>query len=112
MNIRKFRQTYKLGIVSITIALSIMALGTMALAAGISYFQGFETDTGGWTNATRVASGTHGILSATGSWHAESSGGTLNASGAFTTWGGYGGNAGCATSACAAATFPANGYIT
>jgi hypothetical protein len=109
---RKFRQSSKLGVLSITIALSVVALATIALAAGVSYFQGFETDTGGWTDATRVSSGTHGILSATGSWHAESTGGTLNASGAFTRWGGYGGNAGCATSACAAAIFPSNGYIT
>lgn len=89
-----------------------MALGTLALAAGLSYFNGFETDTNGWTGATRVASGTNGVISAAGAWHAETSGGTLNSSGAFTTWGGYGGNAGCATSPCAASTFPANGYIT
>ena len=112
MKLRNFWQRYRLAILTLTIALSVTTFGSLVLAAGLSYFQGFETDTGGWTGATRVSSGTHGILSASGIWHAESSGGTLNASGAFTTWGGYGGNAGCATSACAAAIFPANGYIT
>lgn len=46
-----------------------------------------------------------GIISASGSWHAEA------AEGAFTRWGGYGGIPGCGPSGCAA-SFPANGYIT
>lgn len=95
-----------------TVALSVLALGTLALAAGTSFFQGFETDTSGWVSgATRVASGTNGIISASGSWHAESSGGSLNSDGALTRWGGYGGIAGCSGSLCAA-SFPENGYVT
>lgn len=85
-----------------------MALGTMALAAGVSYFNGFETDTNGWTGATRVASGTNGIISASGSWHAEAAAGEFAA---FTRWGGYGGISGCSGSACAA-NFPQLGYVT
>lgn len=85
-----------------------MALGTFAVAAGVSYFNGFETDTNGWTGATRVASGTGGIISASGSWHAEAAPGDFNA---FTRWGGYGGIAGCSGFACAA-NFPALGYVT
>jgi hypothetical protein len=83
-----------------------MALGTAALAAGSSFFQGFETDTSGWVQGvTRVASGTNGIISASGSYHAEA------AQDAFTRWGGYGGIAGCSGSACAA-SFPQDGYVT
>lgn len=112
MNTRKIWSTSRLGLTTAAFALSAMMFGSIALAAGLSYFQGFETDTNGWSGATRVASGSNGVISADGAWHAESSGGTFNASGAFTTWGGYGGNAGCGTSACAAAAFPANGYVT
>lgn len=106
MNTRKSWQSYRLGILTVIIALSVTALGSLALAAGSSFFQGFETDTSGWVSgATRVASGTNGIISASGSWHAEA------AEGAFTRWGGYGGIPGCGPAGCAA-TFPANGYIT
>lgn len=58
--------------------------------AHADYFNGFEVDNAGWDyfggslNATRVASGTNGIASASGSYHAESS-----ASGSATSWGGY-----------------------
>jgi len=81
----------------------------IALAASLSYFQGFETDTAGWNTTTiRVASGTAGIVSASGSWHAQA--GTTPAT-SSTTWGGYGGIAGCTGSACAS-QFPENGYVT
>jgi hypothetical protein len=112
MNTRTVWQSFRLRFISVTIALSVLAFGTMALAAGVTYFQGFEIDTYDWNGATRVASGTNGVISAAGAWHGESSGGTFGSSGAFTRWGGYGGNAGCITNACAAATFPENGYIT
>ncbi len=56
---------------------------TPVAAAPYSFFNGFETDTAGWTNATRVASGTGGITSSTGGFHATSS------TTAFTTFGGY-----------------------
>lgn len=61
------------------------------------YFQGFETDNT-WgdppTNPTRVASGTNGVTSKTGGFHAEA------VAGNFTRWGGY------------SSTFPASGYTT
>src|SRR4030095_7471102 len=85
-----------------------MTLGTMAYAAGSSFFQGFETDASSWVGATRVASGTNGVVSASGVWHAEAATGAFVA---FTRWGGYGGILGCLGSACAA-QFPQKGYIT
>ncbi len=57
------------------------------------YSNGFETDIDGWFTPTRVASGSNGITSATGSWHAE-------ATTDFTRWGGY------------SSTFPVGGYTT
>lgn len=71
-----------------------------------AYFEGFETDLGGepgWDHGastftpTRVPSGTNGIASATGGFHAEAA--TANGS-AFTRWGGYN------------TVFPAGGYTT
>jgi hypothetical protein len=62
--------------------------------ASASFFQGFETDTNGWFNATRVMTGTNGVPSKTGAYHAEDEGG------AFTRWGGY------------SKTFPPGGYTT
>jgi hypothetical protein len=90
-----------LGIAIVSVLLSV----AIVFGAGLSYFQGFETDTSGWNGPiTRVASGTNGIVSAGGSFHAQVG------SAAFTRWGGYGGIAGCST-ACAA-QFPQNGYVT
>ncbi|MEQ8786475.1 MAG: right-handed parallel beta-helix repeat-containing protein [Pirellulaceae bacterium] len=66
------------------------------LAAG--FFQGFEADDAGWFPAggvaTQVASGTNGIASQAGAFHAEVTGGptatpTTGNSSAFTRWGGY-----------------------
>lgn len=37
----------------------------------VAFFNGFETDINGWFTPTRVASGTDGITSAAGSWHAK-----------------------------------------
>ena len=104
--------TKRISLFGTTIA--TVLLGTaIVFGAVLSYFQGFETDTAGWSvNTTRVASGTAGIVSASGSWHAQSGGGAVNASGSNTNWGGYGGNPTCFTSACAAASFPENGYVT
>jgi hypothetical protein len=69
----------------------VMAAVTVTFAA---FFQGFETDTAGWINAIRVASGTHLVTSESGAFHAEDGGS------AFTRWGGY------------AKTFPPGGYTT
>jgi len=60
----------------------ILAGSSAALA---DYFNGFETDIAGWETPTRVASGTDGIISHTGGFHAT----TAAASGDFTRWGGY-----------------------
>ena len=71
---------------------SIAALSFGAfLAAGVAppvsaatlYFNGFETDTTGWSATARVPSGTGGIASATGGFHAT----TTTTS--FTQFGGY-----------------------
>jgi hypothetical protein len=96
---------YKFSIPFLGVALSLTFAASIVLAAGSSWFQGFETDSTGWTSATRVASATNAIVSASGNWHAE----VIN--GAFTQWGGYGGIAGCSGSACAAG-FPQHGYVT
>lgn len=59
-------------------------------SAALIYANGFETGISDWDayggsfNATRVASGTNGIVSAAGSFHAESS-----PSGSASRWGGY-----------------------
>jgi hypothetical protein len=62
--------------------------------ASATFFQGFETDTSGWFGANQVMTGTHGVVSKTGAFHAEDGGG------AFTRWGGY------------SKTFPPGGYTT
>jgi hypothetical protein len=70
----------------------ILAAVSVAFAA---FFQGFETDTAGWFNTTRVPTGTHVVATKPpGAFHAEDGGG------AFTRWGGYG------------KTFPPGGYTT
>jgi hypothetical protein len=66
----------------------VIAIGSHAGAATI-YSNGFETDTSGWNvfggslDAVRVPSGTNGIPSASGSYHAE------NNPTAAGNWGGY-----------------------
>lgn len=71
---------------------------TGSVFALTNYFNGFEVDTNNWFNdgveINRVASGTGGITSADGSYHA------LASEGAFTRWGGY------------ESPFPADGYVT
>jgi hypothetical protein len=75
-------------------ACMILAAVTVTFAA---FFQSFETDTAGWTGATRVATGSHGVPSKTGVFHAEDQ--NFNVS-TFTFWGG------------ASQTFPPGGYTT
>jgi hypothetical protein len=72
----------------------ILAAVSVAFA---SYFQGFETDTNGWTGATRVPTLTRGVPSESGTFHAEDQ--NLNGL-TFTNWGGFG------------KTFPPGGYTT
>jgi hypothetical protein len=73
---------------------AVLVLFTSALAFA-AFFQSFETDTVGWTDATRVPSGTDGVPSKTGAFHAEDVGGN-----AYTFWGGE------------SKTFPPGGYTT
>ena len=73
---------------------SIVLVASIQVLAATHYFQGFETDFYDWTGATRVASGTNGVASAAGDFHAEA------ASGAFTRFGGY------------ESAFPGGGYTT
>ncbi|MEA2532048.1 MAG: hypothetical protein QOG89_3692, partial [Thermomicrobiales bacterium] len=61
------------------------------------FYQGFETNTSGWTGVTRVASGTHGITSSEGDYHGEVGTGSFAA---VTRWGGYSNQ------------FPPGGYTT
>src|SRR5690349_17653832 len=79
--------------------ISLMALGggSARAATYTTFFQGFEVDNSGWPTApTRVASGTNGVTSRTGAYHAEAA----QNSGIFTRWGGYN------------SAFPAGGYTT
>lgn len=72
----------------------ILAASGLGLA---TYFQSFEMDTFDWTGATRVTSGTNGVPSKLGGFHAEDQ----NLSGlTFTRWSGY------------SRTFPPGGYTT
>jgi hypothetical protein len=74
---------------TVFILLLLSAFGT-TVAQTSNYFNGFETSVGpdDWADATRVASGTNGIASSTGSWHAEVPTGD---DGAFTRFGHVGG---------------------
>lgn len=81
------------GLLATAAAIAFASSGT-GWAVDYSATNGFEHDTGGWTNATRVASGTDGISSAAGGFHAKL------AAGSFTRWGGY------------KAVFPAGGFTT
>jgi hypothetical protein len=72
----------------------VLLLAAVTAFAAIHYFQGFEVDTYDWTGVTRVSSGTNGVISAAGNYHAEA------APGAFTRFGGY------------ESTFPDGGYTT
>ena len=76
---------------SLLVAGLVLSMSALAFAA---FFQGFETDTAGWFSAARVTTGTHGVPSESGGFHAEDLGS------AFTRWGGY------------SKTFPAGGYTT
>lgn len=76
------------------VAMISMLIASSTYAAPV-YFNGFESNIVGWDafggsfNATRVASGTNSITSATDAFHAQSSGGTPNAFGSATNFGGY-----------------------
>jgi hypothetical protein len=88
----------RMSLCATTVAIALFCAGSASAAP--LYFNGFETNTAGWDafggsfNATRVASGTNGIPSASGSWHAENS-----ASGSAGNWGGYNYGAGAVPTA-------------
>lgn len=87
MNVLKL-QGYSTAFVKsvVTIGLISGAMLTGAASAGEIYFNGFETNTAGWPSApTRVASGTNGISSSSGAFHATTAAGSGN----YTNWGGY-----------------------
>jgi hypothetical protein len=78
----------------------LLAVGLILGAAGsasATFFQGFETDTAGWTGVTRVPTLTHLVPSKTGGFHAEDQNGNGLS---YTFWGG------------ASKTFPPGGYTT
>lgn len=91
---------------------AVFMVAGAAAATPVPFSNGFETNINGWDHwssfgtqfvPTRVASGTDGVTSATGSWHAEAFGSCgLDKCGgsASTDWGGY------------SSTFPTNGYST
>jgi hypothetical protein len=86
---RPFHRAGRNWLRSIILALPI-SLALVASSNGALYSNGFETNISDWDAfgggfvATRVPSGTNGITSASGSFHAESS-----ASGSASRWGGY-----------------------
>lgn len=87
MNFKNRRQQHSAPMLRLTAALALMGgvlLASMASAAPV-YFNGFETDIAGWETPTRVISGTGGITSSTGGFHATTAAGA----GDFTRWGGY-----------------------
>jgi hypothetical protein len=93
------RKLVKVGLLPvIALVLAFASTGVASAATPTPFFNGFETDTSGWFgDITRVASGTDGVPSATGSFHAEA--GPVD-DGPFTRWNGY------------TNEFPAGGYQT
>lgn len=71
-------------------SLAILGASALSASATVIYSNGFESDISDWDafggsfNASRVASGTNGITSASGNYHAVNS-----ASGSASRWGGY-----------------------
>lgn len=80
---------------------TIVLIATIPAFAATYYFQGFETDTYDWSGVARVPSGTSGVTSAAGDFHAETAfAAAPGTSPAFTRFGGY------------ESTFPTGGYTT
>jgi hypothetical protein len=84
-----------------TVAGIVLVLAAIPVLAATHYFQGFETDTFDWTGVTRVASGTGGVTSAAGAFHAEAD--FVAAPGTTSDFTHFGGNE---------SAFPAGGYTT
>jgi hypothetical protein len=88
----RYNGQYKRFALALLATVGAMILTGSTSASAQSYFNGFETDIAGWETPTRVASGTGGITSRTGDFHATT--GT-----AFTRWGGYNYGAGAVPTA-------------
>ena len=67
MNTRQQIDTCKITAMFIVIA---GMLGTPSIVQAGDYFNGFEVDTDNWFDVTQVPSGTGGVTSASGSYHA------------------------------------------
>ena len=80
--------------IAVLTVVGIVLVAAIQVLAATHYFQGFETDSFDWGGVTRVASGTNGVPSAAGDFHAEA------VNGAFTRFGGY------------ESAFPGGGYTT
>jgi hypothetical protein len=79
----------------------VLVLSAIQVLAATHYFQGFETDTYDWSGVTRQPSGTSGVSSAAGDFHAEAAfTAAPGTSAAITKFGGY------------EPTFPSGGYTT
>jgi hypothetical protein len=89
--------------IGLAFALTLTLVSQIPASAASSFSNGFESNTDGWFpnggTITRVSSGTNGVASADGAYHAEVSVGS-DFSGVFTRWGGY------------ENTFPTGGYET
>ena len=70
------------------VALLALVLAPTFAHAAVLYSNGFESDTNGWESPTRVPSGTGGITSQSGSFHATTQP-DQDGFGDFTRWGGY-----------------------
>ena len=88
----------KIRVMGPVIAAMALVLVATTAHANVIYSQGFETDTSGWFDSsngwfgsvTRVASGTGGITSSSGAWHAVmEQGSPPDDTGPFTNFGGY-----------------------
>ena len=74
----------RIGLVGAAALAVVVFAPTLLAATPAPFYNGFESDTSGWFGPTaRVSSGTGGIASSEGAWHAEAG------QGAFTNWGGY-----------------------
>jgi len=68
-----------------TVLALVTGLSANVASGAVLYSNGFETDIAGWETPTRVATGTGGITSSSGGFHATTAAGA----GDFTRWGGY-----------------------
>jgi hypothetical protein len=55
----------------VLLAAVVFTIFAIPVLAATHYFQGFENDIVDWSGVTRVASGTNGVASAAGAFHAE-----------------------------------------